>query len=141
MPPRRRIFLYLAVLAVIAELGVDLFVFIWGFSHIFKGDGWGWQPALASGLRGTLILLAAHLAFRGYRGARIAIVVFDSIQAALMLPMSFVAFAINADNHGVRNFLFMLAISTLKTHRVQVRATLVEMGWWFGAKSERVSGD
>jgi hypothetical protein len=37
--------------------------------------------------------------------------------------------------------LFLLAISTLKTYRVQVRAALVEMGWWFNPKSERVSGD
>jgi len=37
--------------------------------------------------------------------------------------------------------LFLLAISTLKTYRVQVRASLAEMGWRFDAKSERVSGD
>jgi hypothetical protein len=37
--------------------------------------------------------------------------------------------------------LFMLAISTIKTYRVQVRAALLEMGWWFTPKSERVSGD
>jgi hypothetical protein len=37
--------------------------------------------------------------------------------------------------------LFMLAISTLKTYRVQVRAALREMGWWFTPRSERVSGD
>jgi hypothetical protein len=37
--------------------------------------------------------------------------------------------------------LFMLAISIIKTYRVQVRAALVEMGWWFSANSERVSGD
>ena len=37
--------------------------------------------------------------------------------------------------------LLMLAISTLKTYRIQVHAALVEMGWWFSSKSERVSGD
>jgi len=37
--------------------------------------------------------------------------------------------------------LFMLALSTIKTYRVQVRAALVEVGWWFSPKSERVSGD
>lgn len=37
--------------------------------------------------------------------------------------------------------LLMLTISTLKTYRIQARAALVEMGWWFSSKSERVSGD
>jgi hypothetical protein len=37
--------------------------------------------------------------------------------------------------------LLMLAISTVKTYRIQVRAALLDMGWWFTPKSERVSGD
>jgi hypothetical protein len=37
--------------------------------------------------------------------------------------------------------LFMLAISTLKTYRVQARAALLEMASWSTPKSERVSGD
>jgi hypothetical protein len=37
--------------------------------------------------------------------------------------------------------LFMLALSTMKTYPAQVRAALVELGWWFTPKSERVSGD
>jgi hypothetical protein len=37
--------------------------------------------------------------------------------------------------------LFMLAVSTVKTYRFQVRAALLEMGWWFTPKSQRVSGD
>jgi len=34
-----------------------------------------------------------------------------------------------------------LAISTIKTYPIEVRAALLEAGWWFTPKSERVSGD
>jgi Heparan-alpha-glucosaminide N-acetyltransferase, catalytic len=37
--------------------------------------------------------------------------------------------------------VFMLAISTIKTYWVQARAALIDMGWWFTARDERVSGD
>jgi hypothetical protein len=37
--------------------------------------------------------------------------------------------------------LLMLAISTLKSQRYRVRALLLEMGWWFEPKPERVPGD
>ncbi len=37
--------------------------------------------------------------------------------------------------------LLMLAISTIKTYRHQVRATLAAYGWTFGAKPDRIPGD
>jgi hypothetical protein len=35
----------------------------------------------------------------------------------------------------------MVGLSTLKTYRHRVAAALADMGWWFGARPDRVPGD
>jgi hypothetical protein len=111
MPLCRRAFWYLAILAAVIELGFDLFISLWGLSHALQGETWGWTPGLIGALRGALFAIAFRYAICGYNWARIAIVVFDSIQGVLGFGMSFVALAMNNAGHGVRSFLIVLSVS------------------------------
>src|SRR5450432_2469584 len=42
---------------------------------------------------------------------------------------------------AVAVILLMLALSTLRTQRERIRTALLDMGWWFQPKQERVPGD
>ncbi|HET6250714.1 MAG TPA: hypothetical protein VFE47_23700 [Tepidisphaeraceae bacterium] len=112
MPRHFRLFWRLAILAVAVELGFDSGVSLWGLSHVFRGQTWGLAPCLIGASRGILVVIAVRYALRGYCGARIAMVVFDAMEAALGFAMSFLALVINADGHGVRNFATLLLVSS-----------------------------
>jgi hypothetical protein len=110
---------------ILTKLGVTLlmlaFAFLW--TRYGASDRWSWVRQF-----GTTSLLVYWVHIELVYGRELWF-----LKNNLNVPQTVVA--------AFLVILLMLGLSTLKTNRDRVKAALLEMGWWFGPKPERVAGD
>jgi hypothetical protein len=110
---------------ILTKLGVTLLLLAMAFLWTRFGakEGWSWVRQL-----GTTSLLVYWVHIELVYGRWLGY-----YKNGLTVPQTVVT--------ALCIILLMLAISTLKSLRYRVRALLLEMGWWFEPKPERVPGD
>jgi len=110
---------------VLTKVGVLLLVLSFAFLWTRYGarEGWSWVRQF-----GTTSLLVYWVHIELVYGKSLGF-----LKYALNVPQTVAA--------AIGIILLMLAISTIKTHRTQVKAYITEMGWWFTPKTGQASGD
>jgi len=110
---------------VLTKMGVLMlmlsFAFLW--TRFGAREGWSWVRQFGTT---SLLVYWVHIELVYGRGL-------GFFKYALNVPQTVVA--------AIAIILLMLAISTIKTYRNQVRAYLSDMGWWFTPKTGQASGD
>jgi len=112
-------------LQVLTKQGVTLLIlataFVW--TRYGAGEGWSWVRQF-----GTTSLLVYWVHIELVYGRGLFFLKNNLGEAGTLIAAVFV-------------ILLMLAISVIKTRWVEVRAFLVEMGWWNAPKAERAAAD
>jgi uncharacterized membrane protein len=110
---------------ILTKLGVFLliltFAYLW--TRYAAGEGWSWVQQIGTT---SLLVYWVHIELVYGKGL-------GFFKGSLNVPQTVVA--------SVLMILLMVAISTIKTYRQQVRAMLEEMGWWFSPKPDGAAGD
>jgi uncharacterized membrane protein len=110
---------------ILTKLGVFLLMltFAYLFTRYAAGEGWSWVRQLGTT---SLLVYWVHIELVYGKGM-------GFLKGSLNVPQTVVA--------SVLMILLMVAISTIKTYRHQVRAALADMGWWFAPKPDSAAGD
>jgi uncharacterized membrane protein len=110
---------------VLSKAGIVLLMLSMAFLWTRYGarEGWSWVRQLGTT---SLLVYWVHIELAYGKGL-------GFLKSTLNVPQTVAAAA--------AMILLMLAISTIKTYRDQVRAALAEMGWWFAPKTDSAAGD
>jgi hypothetical protein len=99
----------LALIALCAELAVDMYGFCWGLVNIMEEGAWG--AVVAAGLRGALVCFFAYQALRGRAWGRIGVAILAGGTAMLFVALSPLVLAPNPYGHRLVKFSVMVGMA------------------------------